>query len=104
MSQIHASGERDKRVYDDQPGPRGQKTGNTSRPGGRTGTHTAGPGQPNKGGSPRVLGRMEMVVRVSDEQRLGTDSSWGIRKLASRFTQLPTEEETALQVLSVDRS
>lgn len=82
-------------------GDRGQRTGNRSRLG--EGTHPAGPGQTNKGRNPRVPGRTATVVQVSDKQRLGAESSWGIGEVTSRFTWLPTQEgKIAHEVLRVD--
>ena len=79
------------------PAP-GEKTGSASRPGEGLAPTQLWLVSQTKAGGPRVLGRMEMMVQVSDEQRLGTDSSWGSRKLPRRFTRLPTEEEPAHQV------
>lgn len=79
------------------PAPR-EKTGSASRPGEGLAPTQLGLVSQTKTGGPGVLGRMEMMVQVSGEQRLRADSSWGSRKLTRRFTGLPTEEEPAHQV------
>lgn len=79
------------------PAP-GEKTGSASRPGEGLAPTQLGLVSQTKEGGPGVLGRMEMMVQVSDEQRLGTDSLWGSGKLPRRFTRLPTEEKPAHQV------